>query len=103
MSSHAFSTPTSSPLDRRFLVPLLAAGFLLVAMLLCIGIGPVSLSPAQVWRALVSSETTSTADVIVRQIRLPRVLVGAMIAAAAHFRADTAELDLDVRASWPIA
>ena len=28
---------------------------------------------------------------------------GAMIAAAAHFRADTAALYLDVRASWPIA
>src|SRR3954468_10399279 len=81
MSSHAFSTPTSSPLDKRFLVPCLAAGFLLVAMLLCIGIGPVYLSPAQVWRALISSETTSTADVIVRQIRLPRVLVGAMVGA----------------------
>jgi iron complex transport system permease protein len=50
-------------------------------MLLCIGIGPVYLTPAEVWRALVSSETTSTADVIVRQIRLPRVLVGAMVGA----------------------
>ena len=50
-------------------------------MLLCIGIGPVYLSPSQVWRALLSSETTSTADVIVRQIRLPRVLVGAMVGA----------------------
>jgi iron complex transport system permease protein len=82
MSSHAFSTPTSSlPLDRRFLVPLLAACFLLAAMLLCIGIGPVYLTPAEVWRALVSGETASTADVIVRQIRLPRVLVGAMVGA----------------------
>ena len=81
MSSHAFSTPTSSPLDRRYLVPLLAAAFLLAAMLLCIGIGPVYLTPAEVWRALLSGETVSTADVIVRQIRLPRVLVGAMVGA----------------------
>ena len=82
MSSHAFSTPTSSlPLDRRYLVPFLAAGFLLAAMLVCIGIGPVYLTPAEVWRALLSGETASTADVIVRQIRLPRVLVGAMVGA----------------------
>jgi N6-L-threonylcarbamoyladenine synthase len=41
------------------------------------------------------------------ELRIPRISLctdnGAMIAAAAHFRADTAELDLDVRASWPIA
>jgi iron complex transport system permease protein len=82
MSSHAFSTPTSSPaLDRRLLVPFIAAAVLAAAMVVCIGIGPVYLTPAQVWQALLGADTGTTADVIVRQIRLPRVLVGAMVGA----------------------
>ena len=82
MSSHAFSTRTSSPLaDRRLLLPLLALLVLLAAMITCVAIGPVYIGPREVWRALVGSETATTSDVIVRQIRLPRVLVGAMVGA----------------------
>jgi iron complex transport system permease protein len=82
MSSHASFTLTSSlPLDRRLIVPALALLLLAVAVVVGIAVGPVYLSPARVWQALFSG-ADETSDVIVRQIRLPRVLVGAMVGAS---------------------
>src|SRR6476646_2163732 len=82
MSSRAFSIPTSSlPLDRRYLVPIFGLGVLLVMMIVCVGVGPVYIGPGRVWSALIGHEAGTTSEVIVRQIRLPRVLVGAMVGA----------------------
>jgi len=82
MSSRVSSIPTSSlPLDRRVLVPLAALGVLLAAMIVCVGVGPVYIGPGRVWSALIGHEAGTTSEVIVRQIRLPRVLVGAMVGA----------------------
>ena len=76
------SIPTfSRPLDKRFLVPALALIALAAAMTASVGIGPVYIGPARVWQALLG-HATGTSDVIVNDIRLPRVLVGAMVGAS---------------------
>ena len=58
---------------------------LLVTMTLGLGIGSVPLSPGAVWRAIVDHlgghPTGSVADAIVWQIRLPRVLLAAVVGA----------------------
>ncbi|HEX7002847.1 MAG TPA: iron ABC transporter permease [Trueperaceae bacterium] len=65
----------------------LALGSLLLAavMLVAVAIGTVPLGPAEllrgVWHGLIG-EVTSTADVIVWQIRLPRVLLAALVGGA---------------------
>lgn len=66
--------------------PLLGAALLLLAgMTLAVGVGAVALSPPQVlqavWRGL-TGEVSSTADTIVWQIRLPRVLLAAVVGAS---------------------
>ena len=50
-------------------------------MTISVGIGPVYIGPARVWQALLG-HATGTSDVIVNDIRLPRVLVGAMVGAS---------------------
>jgi iron complex transport system permease protein len=82
MSSLVSSTRASSrpALDRRLIVLLLALLALLAALVLSVGAGPVYLGPATVWRALLN-DADPTANLIVRQLRLPRVLVGAMVGA----------------------
>jgi iron complex transport system permease protein len=50
-------------------------------MTLSVGIGPVYIGPARVWQAFLG-HATGTSDVIVNDIRLPRVLVGAMVGAS---------------------
>jgi iron complex transport system permease protein len=56
-----------------------------VVLVLGVGLGPVSLSPATVWRVLVDHLTghprASVADAIVWQIRLPEVLLAALVGA----------------------
>src|SRR6266508_1146431 len=82
MSYRASSTLTSSlPLDRRLIVPALALLALGVAVVIGVAVGPVYIGPGRVWDALFSN-AGETSDVIVRQIRLPRVLVGAMVGAS---------------------
>jgi iron complex transport system permease protein len=82
MSYRASSTLTSSlPLDRRLIVPALALLALGIAVVVGVAVGPVYIGPGRVWDALFS-DAGETSDVIVRQIRLPRVLVGAMVGAS---------------------
>ena len=82
MSFHVSSTPTSSlPLDRRLIVPALALVALGVAVVIGVAVGPVYIGPGRVWEALFNN-AGETSDIIVRQIRLPRVLVGAMVGAS---------------------
>jgi iron complex transport system permease protein len=62
------------------------AAILLVAMTLAVGIGSVALSPGAVWRVildhLAGHPKSTVADEIVWQIRLPRVLLAAVVGAA---------------------
>jgi iron complex transport system permease protein len=82
MSFRASSTLTSSlPLDRRLIVPALALLALGIAVVVGVAVGPVYIGPGRVWDALFG-DAGETSDVIVRQIRLPRVLVGAMVGAS---------------------
>src|SRR5688572_29967832 len=93
MNSHVSSTPTYSPaasrpifgIGRRLYVPLLAMVALCVAIVIGVGVGPVYIGPARVietlWDGLAGNATTGTASTIVNNIRLPRVLVGAMVGA----------------------
>jgi iron complex transport system permease protein len=69
----------SRPLDRRLLIPA-AAIALAAAVMIGIAVGPVSLDLATVWRSLLG-RGEGTSNLIVRDIRLPRVLVGAMVGA----------------------
>jgi iron complex transport system permease protein len=74
--------------DRAPLSAVLAACTLLLAavMVLGVGIGSVRLSPSQVWQVMDSHlsghPTYSVANEIVWQIRLPRVLLAALVGAA---------------------
>ena len=58
---------------------------LCVAIVIGVGVGPVYIGPARVvetlWDGLMGNATTGTASTIVNDIRLPRVLVGAMVGA----------------------
>jgi iron complex transport system permease protein len=64
----------------RIYVLLAGCCLLLVSMVAATAIGPVYVSPATVWEALWNN-ADPTSNVIVRDIRLPRVLVGAMVGA----------------------
>lgn len=82
MSYPASSIPPSSLLrNRRLVVPALALLALCIAIVIGVAVGPVYIGPGRVWQALFSN-AGETSDVIVRQIRLPRVLVGAMVGAS---------------------
>jgi iron complex transport system permease protein len=83
------TTPTSG--RRRDRLPLWAvlvacAVLLLVTMTLGVGIGSVSLSPRAVWQVVVDHlaghPKDTVADAIVWEIRLPRVLLAAVVGAA---------------------
>jgi iron complex transport system permease protein len=68
------------------LVLFACAVLLLVVMVLGVGVGSVSLGPGAVWHAVVGHlaghPAATTADEIVWQIRLPRVLLAAVVGAA---------------------
>lgn len=77
----------AAPWSWRFhITPLLLAALLLLAgMTLAVGVGSVALGPAEVLRAVwhgLTGELSSTADTIVWQVRLPRVLLAALVGAA---------------------
>ena len=58
---------------------------LCVTIVIGVGVGPVYIGPGRVvetlWDGLMGNATTGTASTIVNDIRLPRVLVGAMVGA----------------------
>lgn len=82
MSFRGSFTPTfSRAADRRVLVPGLAAGALVFAIVMGVAIGPVYVGPGTVIKALFGS-AQGTSQIIVEDIRLPRVLVGAMVGAS---------------------
>lgn len=82
MSFLASSIRTFSlPLDRRIVVPALALVGVLVAFVLGVAVGPVYIGPRTVVEALLGHDV-GTAGVIVNELRLPRVLVGAMVGAS---------------------
>lgn len=67
--------------DRRFIVPAIAIVALAATIVLSIGIGPVYIGPGRVVQALLGN-ATGASDLIVNQVRLPRVLVGVMVGAS---------------------
>ena len=71
----------SRPADRRFIVPALALVAVLGAIVAGVAIGPVYIGPGRVWDAVLGN-AEGTSRVIVRDIRLPRVLIGAMVGAS---------------------
>jgi len=68
------------------LVLVACAVLLVVTMTLGVGVGPVGLSPATVWHVIAGQVTghpdRTVAGIIVWQIRLPRVLLAALVGAA---------------------
>jgi iron complex transport system permease protein len=92
--SPVLPVPSSSPNGRRRRdrVPLSSvlvacALFLFVAMTLGVAIGSVGLSPSAVWQVVINHlaghpQSGTVADEIVWQIRLPRVLLAAVVGAA---------------------
>jgi iron complex transport system permease protein len=81
MSSLEYSIQTSSrAFERRALVFAAALLALVAALVVGVAVGPVYLGPARVWEALFGN-ADATSNLIVRDIRLPRVLVGAMVGA----------------------
>jgi iron complex transport system permease protein len=58
------------------------AVLLLVVMTFGVGVGSVALSPAAVWHVVAGHQENSVAGIIVWQIRLPRVLLAAVVGAA---------------------
>lgn len=70
----------SRPADRRVVVPIAAVVAVLAAIVIGIAVGPVYIGPITVLRALFG-EASATSEIIVEKIRLPRVLVGAMVGA----------------------
>ena len=60
---------------------MLLAGAVIVAALLGLGIGPVRLTPSEVWAAL-AGRGDVTAVAIMRDIRAPRVVLAALVGAA---------------------
>lgn len=81
MSFRGSSIPTfSRPADRRLVVSVLALVAVCAAIVIGVAVGPVYIGPARVWQALIG-HAEGTSSVIVRQIRLPRVLVAGMVGA----------------------
>jgi len=67
--------------NRRVLVLLFGVVALIAAMVLGIAVGPVSIGVDTIWHALWTHDSTYTST-IVRDVRLPRVLLGAMVGAS---------------------
>lgn len=76
--------------DRAAIAPIMvgASVLLIIAITLAVAIGSVSLSPGSVWQVVIdhveghSSRAPMVADEIVWQIRLPRVLLAALVGAS---------------------
>jgi iron complex transport system permease protein len=77
----AVARPPVRRRTRPWLALGLAAGALLVCVALSIAIGSGPTTLGQVWQALVAP-TGSPADIVVRELRLPRTLLGVMVGAS---------------------
>ncbi|MEJ2885638.1 FecCD family ABC transporter permease [Actinomycetospora aeridis] len=77
--------PLSRPPVRRRSRPVLALtlglGALAVVVVASIAVGAAPTTPAEVWQAL-TAPTGAPADIVVRELRLPRTLLGIMVGAA---------------------
>ncbi|MFD3163465.1 FecCD family ABC transporter permease [Herpetosiphon sp. NSE202] len=79
--------PTSQPKPKRRAAAalaiglLLVTGLLLVIMTLSINFGATNVAPSTVWAALFNYDSTSTQHLIIRTLRMPRVLVAAIVGA----------------------
>ena len=75
--------PKAAPVQRRRWTPFIwSLPVLLAVLTLAAGVGTVALSPAEVARAVLhglTGQLSGTGDVIVWQIRLPRVLLAALV------------------------
>ena len=84
-STSVAGLPSARPPVRRRTRPALtvclALGALLVAIVASLAIGSGSTTPGEVWQALVAP-TGAPADIIVRDLRVPRTLLGAIVGAA---------------------
>jgi iron complex transport system permease protein len=76
-STRAFSLP----LDKRVVVPAVALAGVFAAIVIGVAVGPVYIGPGTVWQAILGHDV-GTSNIIVNQIRLPRVLVGGMVGAS---------------------
>lgn len=75
----------SARLRIRWTPLVLSLGALLAAMLLAVGVGSVSIGPLEVLRAVghgLTGKLSGPDDVIIWQLRLPRVLLAALVGAA---------------------
>ena len=81
MMAGLFVRRTPSVSSRRMFVLGFGLMALIGAMMISIAIGPVFYSLNTVWDSLQSSDTTATSN-IVRDVRLPRVLLSALIGAS---------------------
>ncbi len=75
-----FSIGRSTPV--LLLGLLVCVGALLFALLLSIGFGAASISPADVWNAIFAFNPESTEHLIIRTLRVPRAAVAALVGAA---------------------
>lgn len=72
--------PPPPTLSRRSLVLITSAALLAVAVVLSLAVGARPLSPAEVWHGLVDPDAAAFA--VVREMRLPRTLLGLAVGAA---------------------
>jgi ABC-type Fe3+-siderophore transport system permease subunit len=70
------------PRSRRLVGGLLLLGLLVAACLASIAVGTRSIGLGEVWRALLDSDLTSEEAVIVRQLRVPRTVLGLLVGLA---------------------
>jgi ABC-type Fe3+-siderophore transport system permease subunit len=70
------------PRSRRLVGGLLLLGLLVAACLASIAVGTRSIGLGEVWRALLDSGLTSEEAVIVRQLRVPRTVLGLLVGLA---------------------
>lgn len=73
--------PSSNTDARRVILLVVAAAVLLAAAVASVAVGAVDLAPAQIWHALVVG-TGSDTDLVVREIRVPRTILGVCVGAA---------------------
>lgn len=81
MTDASLPVPVAVGSLRRPLILVLLGGVLLLLTLLSLGIGAVKLSPAQVVAALIDPAADPRAALVMNAIRLPRLLLGALVGA----------------------
>ncbi len=81
----AVSTRIDRPAPARHAhgaAPLALAGAVIVAIVLSLAVGAQTLSPAAVWQAMVDPDPAAPATAIVRELRLPRTILGVLVGLA---------------------